>query len=169
MPEKFEPESPDPGALRFAIVVSRFNEPVTSKLLEGAVAAFQEHGVPGNNLTVAWVPGAFELPVACQGLARTGRYDAIVALGAVIRGETSHYDHICSEAAHGLMRVGLEQALPVTFGVLTTENTDQARARAGGPKGNKGADAAAAALTMCGLLRAVRGRGRSKTRGTEQA
>ena len=165
MPEKFAPESPDPGSLRFAIVVSRFNEPVTSKLLEGAVAAFQEHGVPDNNLTVVWVPGAFELPVACQGLARTGRYDAIVALGAVIRGETSHYDHICSAAANGLMRVGLEQALPVTFGVLTTDNADEARARAGGSKGNKGADAAAAALTMCGLLRACGGEAGAGPRG----
>jgi len=160
MPEQFEQEAPDPGALRLAIVVSRFNEPITSKLLEGAVAALQEHGVPDNNLTVAWVPGAFELPVACQGLARSGRYDAIVALGAVVRGETSHYDHICREAANGLMRVGLEQALPVTFGLLTTEDADQAQARAGGPKGNKGADAAVAALTMCGLLGAVQRRGR---------
>lgn len=160
MPEQFEPSSPDPGSLRFAIVVSRFNEPVTKELLAGAVASFVEHGVPDRNLTVVWVPGAFELPVACQGLARTGRYDAIVALGAVIRGETSHYDHIAREAASGLMRVGLDQALPVTFGVLTTEDPGQARARAGGGKGNKGAEAAAAALSMCGLLRAVQGRDR---------
>lgn len=159
MPEQFEVESPDPGALRFAIVVSRFNEPITSKLLEGAVAALVEQGVPDNNLTVVSVPGAFELPVACQGLARTGRFDGIVALGAVIRGETSHYEHICREAANGLMRVGLEQALPVTFGLLTTEDGDQARARAGGAKGNKGADAAKAALEMCGLLGGVQRRG----------
>jgi len=157
MPEQFQPQSPDPGSLRFAIVVSRFNEPVTKMLLEGAVAAFLDHGVRDENLTVAWVPGAFELPVACQGLARTGRYDAIVALGAVIRGETTHYDHVCSGAANGLMRVGLEEGLPVTFGVVTTENANQARARAGGTKGNKGADAAAAALAMCGLLRAIKG------------
>jgi 6,7-dimethyl-8-ribityllumazine synthase len=160
MPEQFEPESPDPASLRLAIVVSRFNEPVTRKLLEGALAKLREQGIKDNHVTVVWVPGAFELPVACQALARSGRYDAIVALGAVIRGETTHYDHVCTEAAHGIMRVGLEQALPVTFGVLTTDTADQARARAGGPKGNKGADAATAALEMCGLLRAVQGRGR---------
>lgn len=160
MAEPFQPESPDPASLRIAIVVSRFNEPVTKKLLEGAVATCEEHGVLDENLTVVWVPGAFELPVACQALARSGRHDAVVALGAVIRGETAHYDHICSATAHGLMRVGLEGALPVAFGVLTTENADQATARAGGAKGNKGTEAARAALSMCGLLQAVQGRGR---------
>ncbi|MHC4512608.1 MAG: 6,7-dimethyl-8-ribityllumazine synthase [Planctomycetota bacterium] len=157
MPEHLEPKPLDPAALRFAIVVSRFNKPVTSKLLEGALTACREHGIPDDNLTVAWVPGAFELPLACRELAQKGDYDAIIALGAVIRGETSHYDYVCSEAASGLMRVGLDQALPVIFGVLTTDNADQALARAGGAKANKGADAVAAAMQMCGLLRAARG------------
>lgn len=160
MPKDFQPEPPDPQGLRFAIVVSRFNESVTKLLLEGAVATFLEHGVLDGNLTVAWVPGAFELPAACQAMARSGRHDGVVALGAVVRGETSHYEHISSATAHGLMRVGLEQGLPVIFGVLTTEDGDQARARAGGAKGNKGAEAALAALSMCGLLRPIQGRGR---------
>lgn len=160
MPEQFQPAPPSPNTLRLAIVVSRFNEAVTRRLLDGAVAALKEHGVPDENLTVVWVPGAFELPVACQGLASTGSHDAIVALGAVIRGETSHHDHISRAVASGLMQVGLDQQLPVTFGVLTTEDADQARARAGGPKGNKGAEAATAALEMCGLLRAVQGEDR---------
>ncbi len=157
MPKHIEPKPADPGALRFAIVVSQFNEPVTSNLLLGALDTFREQGIPEDNLTVAFVPGAFELPLACQELAKAGNYDAIVALGAVIRGETSHYDHVCNEAASGLMRVGLDQALPVVFGVLTTDDADQALARAGGAKGNKGCEAAATAMQLCGLLSAIRG------------
>ena len=149
-------EAADPKTQRFAIVVSRFNEPVTSRLLAGALDLFRERGVPEDRVRVLWVPGAFELPIACQELARQGGFDALVALGAVIRGETSHYEYVCSEAARGLMDVGLQQSLPVIFGVLTTDNADQAFARAGGAKGNKGADAAAAALELCSQLRSIR-------------
>jgi 6,7-dimethyl-8-ribityllumazine synthase len=137
---------------RIAIVCSRFNGEVTSKLLDGAVAALEGAGVAAANIEVVLVPGAFELPLAARSLARTKRFDAIVALGAVIRGETDHYDHVCRAAQEGLLRVGLDEDLPVMFGVLTCDTEEQALDRAGGRHGNKGADVALDALRMADVL-----------------
>jgi 6,7-dimethyl-8-ribityllumazine synthase len=137
---------------RIGIVCSRFNDDVTSKLLAGAVLALQEAGVDHEDILVALVPGAVELPLATRRLARGYELDAIVALGAVIRGDTDHYDHVCRAAQEGLSQVGLEEDLPVLFGVLTCENDEQALARAGGAHGNKGADVALDALRMADLL-----------------
>jgi 6,7-dimethyl-8-ribityllumazine synthase len=137
---------------RFAIVAAAFNEIVVSKLVEGAVACFRAHGVPDDDVVVAWVPGAFELPLAAQKLAGGGLHDAVVCLGAVIRGETAHFDLIAGEAARGIMEVGLGTGVPVLFGVLTTETLAQAMDRAGGKHGNKGWDCAMAAMQMAGLL-----------------
>lgn len=138
--------------LRVGVAVARFNEVVTERLLEGALATLRDHGVPDANVTVAWVPGAFELPVACTWLARSG-CDALVLLGAVVRGGTDHYEHVCRGVTEGAMRVGLDLGLPLGFGLLTCATMDQALARAGGEHGNKGADAAIAALTMTDLRR----------------
>jgi 6,7-dimethyl-8-ribityllumazine synthase len=137
---------------RFAVAVSRFNEPVTSKLLDGAVAAFRRHGVADEDLEVAWTPGAFELPLVALRLARSDQFDAVVCLGAVIRGETPHFDHVASEAARGIQRVGLDTEVPCIFGVLTTDTLQQALDRAGGDHGNKGWDAAMAAMEIAGLM-----------------
>lgn len=137
-------------AERFAIVAGRFNEPVVAKLVEGSEAFCEREGV-GFDLT--WVPGAFELPLVAKTLAETGRYAAVVCLGAVIRGETSHYDLVAKEAARGIMDAGLSTGLPIVFGVVTTETVDQAMDRAGGKHGNKGWDAAAAAADMVRILR----------------
>jgi len=137
---------------RFAIVAGRFNEVITLRLLEGASGAFRRHGVPEDAIDVAWVPGAVEIPVVAQHFARSGRYAAVVTLGAVIRGATSHYDHVCSMAAAGVARAAQDTGLPVVFGVLTTDTLDQAIGRAGGKAGNKGADAATTALEMASLM-----------------
>ncbi len=137
---------------RFVVLVSRFNELVTEKLLTGARACLLQHGVGERDLDVVWVPGAWELPGAALHAAHTGRYAGIVALGCVIRGETPHFDYVAGEAARGLAAVALETGLPVGFGVLTTENADQALARAGGNKGNKGWEAALSALEMADLF-----------------
>jgi 6,7-dimethyl-8-ribityllumazine synthase len=139
-------------SLHVGVAVARFNEVVTERLLDGALATLKEHGVPDANVTVLWVPGAFELPVACTWLARAGN-DALVMLGAVVRGGTDHYEYVCRGVTDGAMRVGLELGLPLGFGVLTCTTMDQALARAGGEHGNKGADAAIAALTMADLHR----------------
>jgi 6,7-dimethyl-8-ribityllumazine synthase len=147
----------DAARLRLAVVVSRFNELVTEKLLEGAVATAREHGVAEPNLDVVWVPGAFELPFAARALAESGRYDAIACLGAVIRGETPHFDFICAEAARGIGSVAADFSMPVTFGVITSDNVEQAQARAGGAKGNKGREAMLAAIEMAGLLPTLKG------------
>lgn len=136
----------DASGLRFAVVVARFNRNITEKLLEGALDALREAGAHAPE--VFHVPGAFELPLAALKLARTGKYDAIVALGAVIRGDTPHFDYVAGEAAHGLQRVALDTGLPVAFGVLTTNTVKQAQARAGGLTGNKGYDAAMTAVEM---------------------
>lgn len=144
--------SPQGAGRRIAVVASRFNTDVVSRLADGAVQALVSHGVELDAVDVVWVPGAWELPVAARYLAESGRYDAIVAVGAVIRGETSHYDVIAGECARGLQSVAVELGVPVTFGVLTTENDAQADARAGGAHGNKGADAALAALEMADLF-----------------
>ena len=145
----------DASGLRFALVVSRFNELVTSRLLSGARDALLRHNASEENLTEVWTPGAWELPLAASALARSGRYDAIVALGCVIRGQTSHHLYIGGEAARGLARVALETSVPVGFGVLTTETLEQAIERAGTKGGNKGADAALSAIEMANLLRNI--------------
>ena len=140
------------GKDRFAIVASRFNEFIVSKLISGAEDTFVRHGVDTDDITLVWVPGAFELPLAAQKLAQSGKYSAIVCLGAVIRGSTSHYELVCSEAAKGIAQVNLQTGVPVTFGVVTTENIEQAIERAGTKAGNKGADAALTALELANLL-----------------
>jgi 6,7-dimethyl-8-ribityllumazine synthase len=144
------PRAPRTG--RVAVVVSRYNELVTTRLLEGARQCLREHKVPEARIDVIWVPGAFELPVAAETAAVSGRYAAIVALGCVIRGETPHFDYVAGEAARGLANVALAHRLPVGFGVLTTESLEQARERAGGGAGNKGYEAAEAALGTAAVL-----------------
>ena len=140
------------GKGRFAIVASRFNEFIVFKLISGAEDAFVRHGVDTDDITLVWVPGAFELPLAAMKLAQSSKYSAIVCLGAVIRGSTSHYELVCSEAAKGIAQVGLKTGVPVTFGVVTTENIEQAIERAGTKAGNKGADAALTALELANLM-----------------
>jgi 6,7-dimethyl-8-ribityllumazine synthase len=141
------------GGLRIAIVASRFNDLITRRLLDGALDTLRRSGVHDDDVDVAWVPGAVEIPVAAGRLAASGRYDAVVTLGAVIRGATSHYDHVCSMVASGVARVALDADLPVIFGVLTTDTIEQAIERAGTKAGNKGAEAAQAAIEMATLLR----------------
>jgi len=143
------------GALRVACLVSRFNDFVTLKLLQGAQQAFAECGGDSGRLDVAQVPGAFELPLAAQRLAASGRYDAIVALGAVIRGDTPHFEYVSATASDGLARVALDTGVPVGFGLLTTDDTAQAEARAGGAMGNKGAEAMRSAIEMANLLQSL--------------
>lgn len=140
---------------RIGIAVARFNEVVTERLLEAAIDTLRQHGVAEDDIVVAWVPGAFELPQACRWLARTARCDGVVMLGAVVRGGTDHYDFVCSGVTDGAMAVGLELDVPLGFGVLTCAEMEQAMARAGGEAGNKGADAALAALSMCNLQRSI--------------
>lgn len=142
-----------PTNTRFAIVTSRFNEPVTTRLLEGAKSTFARHGIGDDRLEALFVPGAFELPLACRWLADSGRFAGVVALGAVIRGGTAHYEHVCTQTARGLMEVSLATRIPVIFGVLTCETLEQAMDRAGGSAGNKGVDAALAAIDMAKLGR----------------
>jgi 6,7-dimethyl-8-ribityllumazine synthase len=137
------------------VVTARFNESVTAKLLEGALAGLAKHGVPPECIDVVWVPGAFEIPLVVRRLARTGAYDALICLGAVIRGETAHFELVANEAARGIAEVSLETGVPIIFEVLATETLAQAEARAGGAHGNKGWDAAEAALEMACLLDAL--------------
>lgn len=137
---------------RFAIVVARFNEFVTKRLLEGAVDTLRQHGVANDAIDVAWVPGAFEIPLTARRLAESRQYVAVICLGAVIRGETTHNEYINHQAAAGIMQLGQSTGLPVLFGVLTCETIDQAMSRAGGKAGNKGAEAALAAVEMVNLL-----------------
>lgn len=141
-----------PSAGRFAIVASRFNAMVTEALLAGCRDAMIRHGVSDDRLDVAWVPGSFEIPLVARRLAEGGRYAAVICLGCVIRGETSHYDHVAGQAAAGVMQAGLATGVPVIFGILTTETVEQALNRAGLKSGNKGADAALAAIEMVNLL-----------------
>ncbi len=138
---------------RFAIVASRFNSDVTEALLDAAVATLAEHGVPDDHVSVVQVPGAFEIPIAAKRLAATGRYEAIIALGAVIRGDTPHFDYVAGQCARGVGQVAIAEDVPVIFGVLTTDTDAQAHARAGGELGNKGSEAALAGLEMVTLLR----------------
>ena len=141
--------------LKVAVVVSRFNEFITNKLLSGAVDCLTRHDCKEENITVAWVPGAFEIPMVAKKLAMSKKYDAVICLGAVIRGATPHFDYVCAECAKGIAQVGMESSVPVTFGVLTTENIQQAVERAGSKSGNKGVDAAMAAMEMASLMKEI--------------
>lgn len=141
--------------MRFACVVGRFNDFISSKLLEGALDVLKRHGAEEENITVAWVPGAFEIPLMAGKMASSGNYDAVLTLGAVIRGSTPHFDYVAAEVSKGVASVGLESGVPVIFGVLTTDTIEQAIERAGTKAGNKGADSAMAAMEMVDLLRQV--------------
>ena len=143
--------SVDACGLRFAVVVARFNHLICEKLLEGCSAELARRGADADDIHVAWVPGAFEIPLAARVLAASGRYDAIVALGAVIRGGTPHFDYVCSGVTDGVREVMRDTSVPVAFGVLTCDDADQALARAGGAGGNKGVEAALAAIEMARL------------------
>ena len=137
---------------KFCIVVSRFNEFISAKLLSGAVDELKRHGVEDSNIDVVWCPGAFEIPLISKKCAETGKYNAVIALGAVIKGSTSHYDYVCAEVSKGVASVSLETGVPVIFGVLTTDNIEQAIERAGTKSGNKGSDAAKSAIEMASLV-----------------
>jgi 6,7-dimethyl-8-ribityllumazine synthase len=145
----------DGNGLRIALVVARFNDFISHRLLEAALDCLRRHGVAEKDMTVARVPGAFEIPVAARRLALSRKFDAVVCIGCVIRGETFHYQQVCAEVARGIASVALEAGLPVTFGVLTTENLHQAIERAGAKGGNKGWDAALAAIEMVSLFRSL--------------
>ena len=137
---------------RVGIVAARFNEFITSKLLSGALDGLLRHDVPADNIHVAWVPGAFEIPLIAKKMADSGRYDAVICLGAVIRGSTNHYDYVCSEVSKGIASVSLSSGIPILFGVLTTENIEQAIERAGTKAGNKGYECAVSAIEMVNLI-----------------
>jgi 6,7-dimethyl-8-ribityllumazine synthase len=141
--------------LKFGIVVARFNEFITSKLLGGALDTLHRHEAKDEDVDVAWVPGAFEIPMVAKKMAESGKYDAVICLGTVIRGSTSHYDYVCNEVSKGVAQVGLSTGVPTIFGVLTTENIEQAIERAGTKAGNKGADGAMVAMEMANLLKKV--------------
>ena len=138
--------------LKFGIVAARFNEFIVSKLVGGALDTLHRHETADRDVDVAWVPGAFEIPLAAKKMAESGKYDAVLCLGAVIRGSTTHYDYVCNEVSKGVAQVGLQTGVPTIFGVVTTENIEQAIERAGTKAGNKGADAAMAAMEMASLL-----------------
>ena len=145
-----------PEGMKVGIVASRFNEIIVNKLLGGAVDGLVRHGVEDENITAAWVPGAFEIPTAASKMAASGKYDAVICVGAVIRGSTSHYDYVCSEVSKGIAQVSLASSVPVMFGVLTTDTIEQAIERAGTKSGNKGFDCATGAIEMVNLLREIR-------------
>ena len=142
-----------PEGMKVGIVASRFNEIIVNKLLGGAVDGLVRHGVEDSNITAAWVPGAFEIPVTAQKMAQSGKYDAVICVGAVIRGDTTHYDYVCNELSKGIASVSLQNGIPVMFGVLTTENIEQAIERAGSKAGNKGYECAVGAIEMVNLIR----------------
>ncbi|MGI6092658.1 MAG: 6,7-dimethyl-8-ribityllumazine synthase [Veillonellaceae bacterium] len=141
--------------LKFGLVVARFNEFITNKLLSGALDALKRHGANDDDIEIAWVPGAFEIPLVAQKMAFSKKYDAIICLGTVIRGSTSHYDFVCAEVSKGVAHVGLDSGIPTMFGVLTTETIEQAIERAGTKAGNKGFDSAMSAIEMANLLRNI--------------
>ena len=141
--------------LKFGVVVSRFNEFITRKLLDGAQDALLRHGVGEGDINIAWVPGAFEIPLVAQSLAQTKRYDAIICLGAVIRGATPHFEYIAAEVSKGIAKVSLETGLPVIYGVITADTLEQAIERAGTKMGNRGFDAAVTAIEMANLLKGI--------------
>jgi 6,7-dimethyl-8-ribityllumazine synthase len=159
MPSSFEGRLPAADNDAFAIVVSRFNDFVTHRLLEGALAAFREHGVAAERITTVWVPGAFEIPLAADRLAKSGKFAAVCCLGAVIQGETSHHESINREVSRGVMQAGLESGVPVIFGVLACQSIEHAMDRAGGKFGNKGSDAARAAIEMVDLIKKLQAAG----------
>ena len=140
---------------KVGIVASRFNEFIVSKLIGGAQDALIRHGVRDDDITLAWVPGAFEIPLTAQKMAETGNYDAVICLGAVIKGATTHYDYVCAEVSKGVAAVGLKTEIPVIFGVVTTDNIEQAIERAGTKAGNKGYDAACTAIEMVNLIQKI--------------
>jgi 6,7-dimethyl-8-ribityllumazine synthase len=148
----FEGRLVAPSGSRFAVVVARFNELFTKQLLEGALDAFRRHGVADENVDVAWVPGSFEVPVVARRLATSGTYAAVVCLGAIIRGATSHFDYVAGQAAAGVARAALDSGVPVIFGIITTETLEQAMDRAGAKSGNKGHEAAVTAIEMASLM-----------------
>lgn len=139
--------------IKIGVVAARFNEFITSKLLSGAMDGLLRHDVREEDISVAWVPGAFEIPLIASKMAQSGKYDAVICLGAVIRGSTSHYDYVCNEVSKGIASVSLSTGVPVMFGVITTENIEQAIERAGTKAGNKGYDCALGAIEMVNLLR----------------
>lgn len=141
--------------IKIGIVAARFNEFITSKLLSGAIDGLERHNVAKNDIDVAWVPGAFEIPLIAKKMAESGKYDAVICLGAVIRGATSHYDYVCNEVSKGIASVSLSSGIPVMFGVVTTENIEQAIERAGTKAGNKGYDCALGAIEMVNLIREI--------------
>lgn len=141
--------------IKVGIVVARFNEFITAKLLGGALDGLKRHDVPEENVDVAWVPGAFEIPLIASKMAKSGKYDAVICLGAVIRGATSHYDYVCSEVSKGIAQVSLSSDIPVMFGVLTTDTIEQAIERAGSKAGNKGFECATGAIEMVNLIREI--------------
>lgn len=141
--------------IKVGIVAARFNEFITSKLISGAMDGLKRHDVKDEDISLAWVPGAFEIPLIASKMAKSGKYDAVICLGAVIRGSTSHYDYVCSEVSKGIANVSLNSEIPVMFGVLTTENIEQAIERAGSKAGNKGFDCAVGAIEMVNLIREI--------------
>ena len=141
--------------MKVGIIVARFNEFITSRLLGGALDTLTRHEVKEENIQVAWVPGAFEIPLIASKMAESGKYDAVICLGAVIRGSTSHYDYVCNEVSKGIASVSLKSGIPVMFGVLTTENIEQAIERAGAKAGNKGSECAEGAIEMVNLIREI--------------
>lgn len=141
--------------MKVGIVASRFNEIIVNKLLGGAVDGLVRHGVDEDNITAAWVPGAFEIPVTALKMAQSGKYDAVICVGAVIRGDTTHYDYVCNEVSKGIAEAGMRTGIPVLFGVLTTENIEQAISRAGSKGGNKGYDCALSAIEMVNVMEQI--------------
>ena len=139
--------------IKIGIVASRFNEFITSKLVGGAEDCLKRHGVSDDDITLAWVPGAYEIPLIAKKMSKSGKYDAVICLGAVIRGATSHYDYVCNEVSKGIAQVSLNTGIPVMFGIVTTENIEQAIERAGTKAGNKGYDCAMSALEMINLIK----------------
>ena len=155
MPRELKVEMSGQG-LRVAVVVARFNQFVTMRLLEGAIETLTRHGVRDDDITLAWVPGSFELPVVAKSFGTSGQYDAVICLGAVIRGETDHYEMVANQAAAGISAAGRETGIPTVFGVLTTDNMEQAINRAGGKSGNLGSNAASAAIETARLVQAIK-------------
>lgn len=141
-----------PQGMKVCLIAARFNSFIVQKLVDGAVDGLVRHGVDESNITLAWVPGAFEIPVAAKKAASSGKYDAVICLGAVIRGSTTHYEMVCAESAKGVAHVGMETGLPVLYGIITTENIEQAIERAGSKAGNKGYDCALSAIEMVNML-----------------
>ena len=141
--------------IKVGIICSRFNEFITSKLLSGAIDSLERHNVASDDIDVAWVPGAFETPLIAKKMAESGKYDAVICLGAVIRGATSHYDLVCNEAAKGIAQASMSTGIPVLFGIITTDNIEQAIERAGSKAGNKGSECAESAIEMVNLIKAI--------------